>query len=76
MSTTFHESYGELTLSLLGAIDALNVSPADYDMIVDLYEMYGRQVDFDQIERFVRAHSKSGMYQAPWPMPAEEVFSA
>lgn len=56
-SYTFHESYGELTRSLLSAIRKYNVSPSDYDYLV---ECYGR--DYATIQREIIAHSPNGNY--------------
>lgn len=57
MTFTFHESYGELTRPLLSAIRKYNVSPSDYDYLV---ECYGR--DYAAITREIIAHSPGGNY--------------
>lgn len=50
---TFHESYGDLTVSLLRAIKRYNVSPSDYQ---SLESQYGE--DYDTIEREIKIFSR------------------
>ena len=51
---TFHESYGDLTVSLLRAIKRYNVSPSDYQ---SLESQYGQ--DYDRIEADIKVFSAS-----------------
>ena len=54
---TFHESYGELTKSLLRTIRKYNVSPSDYDTLVSFYGE-----DYAVIEREIVSHSPAGFF--------------
>lgn len=69
---TFHESYGNLPKSTLRLVRKHNVSPADFDMMLDLLGMdawvpsdgvnVGRP-DWSVIDDHIVSNSETGMYQ-------------
>lgn len=58
---TFHESYGDLRTDTLRLIRKFNVSPADYDRIMDVLGA----PTWDEVNEFIRIHSTSGMLRLP-----------
>ena len=60
---TYHESYGDLTVSLNRALKRYNVSPMDYQMLEDEFG----EGNYDTILAAVKQRSEGGMYQMPWP---------
>jgi hypothetical protein len=66
---TFHESYGNLTVSLLQAIKRFNVSPADYDALLATYGKTwdSPDIDYSHVEYVIRENSSSGMYRPGFP---------
>lgn len=63
---TFHESYGLLRQSTLRLIRQFNVSPADYDSILSVFNWTwdrSTDIDFDVVDSFIRAGSQSGIYR-------------
>lgn len=71
-----NEWYGEIPVTLNRTLKKYNVPPASFSELEDVYELNDREIDLAQIERFIKKHSESGMYQAPWPLSYEEVLSA
>lgn len=63
MSTTFHESYGEIPTGLLTVIQRNNVSPSD------VYGLEAQGFDGLEMAEFITQHSVGGSYRAPWPLP-------
>lgn len=60
---TFHESYGALPQSTLRLVKRFNVSPSDWEMLLD---KFGRvDTPFAAVEMFIREHSPNGMYRHP-----------
>lgn len=67
---TFHESYGNLPVKTLRLIRKFNVSPADYDDMLDILNpwidgddsMPGRP-DWDAIDEHIASNSETGMYR-------------
>lgn len=63
MAMTFHESYGDLPVSTLRLVKRANVSPMDFEMLLD---KFGRvDTHFPDVERFIKEHSVDGMYRPP-----------
>lgn len=59
----FHECYGELPLSTLRLVRRSNVSPMDWEMLLD---KFGRvDTHFPDVEAFIKEHSVAGMYRPP-----------
>lgn len=69
MKMTFHESYGELPVKTYRLVRKYNVSPADYDLMLDLLNpwidgddsMPGRP-DWDSINNHIILNSVRGYY--------------
>lgn len=67
---TFNEYYGKLPVKTLRLIRKYNVSPADYDLMLDLLNpwidgddsMHGRP-DWDCIDQHIVSNSETGMYR-------------
>lgn len=60
---TFHESYGELPESTLRLIKRSNVSPMDYEMLLD---KFGRvDTHFPDVEAFIKEHTVDKSYRPP-----------
>lgn len=67
---TFNEYYGKLPVKTLRLIRKYNVSPADYDLMLDLLNpwidgddsMPGRP-DWDAIDQHIVSNSETGMYR-------------
>lgn len=57
MKMTFHESYGELPAGILRLIKEYNVSPADYDLIVEC-----AGTDWVFIRYHILTYSTNGYY--------------
>lgn len=62
-TTTYHESYGEVSRAQLAAYRKHNVSPYDHDMLV---ERFG-ETAHAEIVAYVKANLDGTMYRAPWP---------
>lgn len=65
MAMVFHEQYGELRDSTLRLIKKANVSPADYEALLD---KFGRILPhWDEIEAFIKKNIPKGSrsYRAP-----------
>lgn len=66
--TVYHESYGHLPESTLRLIRRFNVSPADFDLILDTY-MYkvGTEpttaADWIDVDEHIKANSVAGYYR-------------
>lgn len=58
---TFHESYGDLRRDTLTLIRKHNVSPADYDRIVDALGA----PTWDEVNEFILLHSSTGILRLP-----------
>lgn len=59
---TFHESYGALPMSTLRLIRKHNVSPADYDMMLDMF--MGPVPDgWSWVDDHIVSNSETGMYR-------------
>lgn len=58
---TFHESYGELRSDTLRLIRKYNVSPADYDRIVDVLGA----PTWDEVNDLILSHSTDGYLRLP-----------
>jgi hypothetical protein len=65
--TTFHESYGTVTPSLLRTIKASNVSQSDWDFMLYRWGFTwdSPNLPFNDIERFITVHSQRGHYAYP-----------
>jgi hypothetical protein len=62
----FHESYGELPKSTLSLIKRSNVSPMDFEMLLD---KFGRvDTHFPDVEAFIKEHTVNGIYRPPMYM--------
>ena len=59
---TFHESYGHLPVKTLRLVRKFNVSPADYDLIID---RLGAPT-WDEVTEFIELHSQTGMLRLPF----------
>ena len=53
---TFHESYGELPVSLLRLMQQRSVTPAEF------YEFENEMMNFDQMEQAINDHSPNGYF--------------
>lgn len=64
----FHESYGLMPSSTLKVIKSNNVSPADWDGMLDRWgiDWFDEDKPWDGIEHHITTHSESGSYR--WPM--------
>ena len=74
---TFHEFYGEVTPSLLRTIKRFNVSPMDFQELVDHSEglFHTKLGQLNAIERTIKSNVGNGrVYRAPWPLEPE-IFS-
>lgn len=56
---TFHESYGFLPSKTLRLIRKFNVSPSDFDWIIDVLCI----PTWDEVDEYIVSHSKTGMYR-------------
>lgn len=69
MTMTFHESYGNLPTHTLKLIKRFNVSPADFDLMLDTLnpwidgddEKPGRP-DWQAVDNHIVSNSETGMY--------------
>lgn len=63
MKLVFNEWYGELRQSTLNLVKKYNVSPADFDMLLDDWtDNYG-QTDWFGLNNTIRKRSPNGYYQ-------------
>lgn len=64
---TFHESYGELPKGLLGLYKQHNVSPADHDSILAVFNFRWDDVDipWQAVLEFTLAHIDNGTFRLP-----------
>lgn len=64
-SMTFHESYGELPKRVLTLIRRYNISPADYDQILNAFGyVYGdSDIDWTSVVTYIEAATVSGIYR-------------
>lgn len=70
MQMTMNENYGTLPVLTLNLIRRFNVSPADYDLMLDILnpwidgddENHGRP-DWDAINNHIVSNSETGMYR-------------
>lgn len=64
---TFHESYGLLPKNTLRLIKKFNVSPADYDYMLDILGVYPsndyRLVDWDMVDEHIMDNAPNGYYR-------------
>lgn len=58
----FDERYGDVSFAQRAAYRKFNVSPSDHS---DLADHFGADAH-DEITRFVKGHSESGMYNVGW----------
>lgn len=66
---TYHESYGELPVSLLRLIRKFEVTPADF------YEWECRELTFDAMAEIIRDFSPKGYYNSYlWNSSFEEII--
>lgn len=67
MNMTFHESYGDLPKSTLRLIKKYNVSPADYDgLLNELSLVWSDDIadcEWRELELTIVSHSETGMYR-------------
>lgn len=63
----FHESYGTMPKSTLAVIRRCNVSPADWDGMLNRwgYEWGSHVLPFEQIEDHILVHTVNGSYRYP-----------
>lgn len=59
----YNEWYGELPKTTLALIKRSNVSPMDYQDLLDKFGRVGTH--FPNVERFIRDHTVNGMYRPP-----------
>ena len=64
---TFHESYGSLPKNLLRLMRNRNVSPLDYDLILNAFGWTWDSpgIDFARVYEFIEASSTDGIYRSP-----------
>lgn len=62
MQMTFHESYGSLPKSTLALIKRHNVSPADFDYMLDQFYAPFVVDGWAMVNDHIKANSASGMY--------------
>lgn len=67
LAMTFHESYGSLPTHLLSLYRRHNVSPADHDRILDVFDCRWNSSDIPwaQVLDFVLAHCDNGVFALP-----------
>lgn len=70
MNMTFHESYGNLPVNILSLVKRFNVSPADFDMMLDLLGFEGivdgvhdAKTAWQAIGQHIVSNSETGMYR-------------
>lgn len=64
---TFHESYGHLPKSTLTLIRKHNVSPLDYDLILNAcgHSWGDEDIPFSTVNELITIHSSSGILRLP-----------
>lgn len=70
MTMTFDESYGYLPTSTLALIRKHNVSPADFDMMLDMFMFQyadtaaaARATEWAAIDEHIVSNSETGVYR-------------
>lgn len=58
---TFHESYGTLPKSTLRLVKKFNVSPADFDLMLDMFSGTVQE-GWSWVDQHIQENSKSGYY--------------
>ena len=62
---TFHESYGSLPTKLLRKYRAANVSPADHDSLLAVFNWTwdSPNIDWDMVSDYLDLHIRDGIYR-------------
>ena len=69
MKFTFHESYGHLPVSTLRLIKKFNVSPADFDLMLDILNagtssgVFVVNEAWAEVNEHIVSNSDTGMYR-------------
>ena len=71
------DAYGMVPRSTFQLLAAANVTPSEWDDILDAYEdITSGEPDFPQVERWVRANTVDGAYQPRWPLDRHAITTA